>query len=464
MRRRLLCCLSFLAACAAPAPEPVAPPVESPVAPLVESAPAAPPPIAPAPRSFPSAWAEASGLPDGPLNAVPPDVVVVVIDTLRADRTSLLDPAATPGLAAWARGGRAYAQAIAPSSWTLPSVAATLAGRELRANHKRVPADWTLLPARLAAAGYETAAVVANPVLARDAGLAESFSTYEVTDGLPWSADDVLARADAWLARPRTGPRFLYLHLMDPHTPYRSPEAAGVPGWSDGLGSSVGWPVGDRAACIERWRRRYDGEVATVDAALAPWLARQTALVAVFGDHGEGLFSHRLADGARNKIRHGPRGCGDELRPGYDDHGRQRHEEAIRVPLWLVGPGVSPGVEERPVRLVDLARTLLSLAGNDSSPRLPLTASEPAAAVVLGVDKGGSFARTATRKLLRDPSGDSVVPVSLQPAAASERPLVEPDTAVALGALLDAWSAGAAEALAPAPDTKEALKALGYIE
>jgi arylsulfatase A-like enzyme len=380
----------------------------------------------------------------------------VIVDTIRTDRTGLLGAATTPRLDAWGARGQAHTQAVAPSSWTLPSVAAILAGRELRANHKRRPADWELLPQRFAAAGYATAAVVANPVLAKDAGFAEAFDSFEVTELAPWSVDEVLQRADAWLARPRTGPRFLYLHVMEPHTPYAEPAAEPVPGWSDGA-AAVDWtPTAEQAVCVGRWRRAYDGQVAAMDARLGPWLQRWEGLSALVGDHGEGLFSHALPPGTRNRARFGPPGCKD-MAPGYDDHGLQRHEEAIRVPLWVVGPGVAAERVEAPARAIDLAATLLVLAGAEGPS--PLGQDTPA----FGIDKGGAYVRVGGRKLLRE-AGDVVVPVGVAMDATAEVPVAEPEVAAKLAALLDAWQSGAAAPEGPSKETQEALKRLGYID
>jgi arylsulfatase A-like enzyme len=424
-----------------------------------------PPKPPPAPiATVPGAWIEAAGLPDVALPPNAPDIVLVVVDTWRADSVG----SATPKLNAWSRGARHYSMAVAPSSWTLPSVAATLAGRELRANHKRVPDDWRLLAEVLHDAGYATHAVVANSALAQDSGIARGFDTYELSPLSAWDATEVLRRASARLAEPRTRPRFLYVHLMDPHLPYSGAEAPGRPGWSTGIDPATLWPGGAaHVACIERWRRRYDAEVSAVDSALAPWLSGLTdAIVALTSDHGEGLFSHTVDPKWLDKAHILPvvPGCGSELLPGYPDHGLHRYEEAIRVPLFVRAPGVLEGEVHRPVRLIDLSRTLLHLAGGSvDGPRLPLQPGDPHASLIMGTDKAGSFVRMDGFKLLRDRDGteqlmmvgltESLVP---EGAAASVRE--------DLGERLTRWQRGAVKAASPGPQTTEALKALGYIE
>ncbi|MHC4845373.1 MAG: sulfatase-like hydrolase/transferase, partial [Planctomycetota bacterium] len=96
-----------------------------------------------------------------------PDVVLVIIVTLRADRTSVMPggPDTTPRLAAWAEGGVVYSQAISASSWTLPSMASMLSGQPVSRNRSAVFPDRPLLAERFAEAGYRTVGIVANPLL-----------------------------------------------------------------------------------------------------------------------------------------------------------------------------------------------------------------------------------------------------------------------------------------------------------
>lgn len=456
MRWLLICAL--LAGCSSDSAAPEAPPTPVPEA-------------TPAPT-----WTEANGLSPVTLGPDAPDIALVVIDTLRSDAPLM-------HLSQWAGEGRTFATAIAPSSWTLPSMAAILAGRELRANHKRVPDDWPLLPEVLKAAGYATHAVVANRVLAPDSGTPRGFDTYELTP-LSWDAPEVLRRADAFLAQPKTGPRFLYLHLMEPHLPYTGAEAPPRTGWSAEPERTTGWPGWEeRQECIELWRRQYDAEVQSVDKTLVDWLKRvDLDLVAVTSDHGEGLFQRTIDPVWQDKIRIRPGvgDCGAELLPGYPDHGLQRFDEAIRVPLYLRGRGVRsadwdptgnlppPWLEGRQVRVIDLARTLLKLAGGDvEGPTLPLTDAAPAAPFAMGVDKGGSFVRTDTHKLLREADGrealfDLKVFRGFQPET---KPLDDASKRAELAEVLDRWfAADPTTAAAPGLQTTEALRALGYVE
>jgi len=439
-----------------------------------------------------------------------PDVILVLVDTLRVDRTSLPGggPPTTPALADWGRGGTRYSQAIAPSSWTLPSIAALFSGQDARAH--AVP-DQPGLSTRRGAdpgrpalaeqfrdAGYRTIAIVANPLLTAAAGYARGFDEYVVapagtTDDLTasaealraWDAEALVARAlSALAAAPRDRPVFLYLHLMDAHVPYDPANAALArpsPGWTDDAGGSaplVDWSpalTDSQRALLVGWRTGYDGQVAFADAALGrllPRLGEQrsgAAVVAVTADHGEGLFTH-----LRNPDS--PPGPGP-LGLAYGDHGEQLYEEALRVPLWLAGPGVPAGRDERrAVALRDLGRTLLGLAGlpTGSGPRLPLRDADAVPEAILGAGTRGWFVRSGERQLIipfpeRERDG---IPVQLF-AVQGERFLPERDDLSASEperreALLERWRAWRAQAVEESlgaldPETERALRALGYL-
>jgi arylsulfatase A-like enzyme len=441
--------------------------------------------------------------------APPPDVIVVLVDTLRADRTALLSPASsaptTPALAAWARAGTRYTQAIAPSSWTLPSVAALFAGRDARAHAladqpglstRRGPdPEHPTLAERFRDGGYHTAALVANPLLTVSAGYARGFDEYVVapagsTDDLTatvgelraWDAEALVARALSTLAAaPRDRPAFLYLHLMDPHVPYdpaNAALAAPTPGWTaEEPGQPlVAWAAElstDQRELLVGWRSGYDGQVAFTDRALGRLLERlpevrpRAALVAVTADHGEGLFTHRRNPDSPPEP--GPLGG------AYGDHGEQLYEEALRVPLWLAGPGVPSRDETRAVALRDLGATLLALSGLPAEgPQLPLRPEDGAPEAIAGAGTRGWFLRSGDRKLLVPfPEREGQPGVSAQLFAVGERILPELEDLAAAeperrDALLERWRAWRAERpeerLGPLDaETEQALQALGYL-
>jgi len=458
----------------------------------------APPPASAAPApAAPRASSAAQPATHAPSDDRRPDVLLVVIDTLRADRTGVLqDPARdnTPALTALGARGLTFRQAVAPAAWTLPSMAALMAGHEVAESRRSAFPDEPALAERFAAGGWSTAALVANPLLAAENGFARGFQRYEVAPASvaslsadihelrAWNARSLADRALALLAaEPADAPVFLYLHLMDAHVPYDSQHdalAAPEPGWSDPAAPMGAWtePLAEaQARRLSGWRLAYDGGVRFADAALGTLLARlpdaraRPCLVAVTADHGEGLFTH-----AREPDSPEIEGL---LGAGYGDHGEQLHEECLRIPLWLAGPGVPAGLDERrPVPSCLLGPTLLELAGLAAHGRgLPLAAADPVPGVIFGVGTRGWCARTATHKLIEPfPErrahagvGQRLFAVDAGAIAPEREDLsaAEPDTFRELAAACAAWRAATAAAQPEAPDpaTDERLRALGYI-
>ena len=283
-----------------------------------------------------TAWF-ATGLAYVAQEAPRPNILLVTIDTLRADRVGAYGYAAarTPTLDRLASEGVRFADATAHAPLTLPAHAAILTGRypgalDIRANGVgRVPESAVTLAERLKGAGYETGAVIASAILDRSYGLAQGFDDYDdrvpmpasgtiSTAGLQRTADQVTSAARQWL-NARRGAWFLWVHYYDPHLPYQPP------------------------AAFARDGRPYDGEVAYVDEAIATLLEdvdRRRTVVAVTADHGEGLGDH-----------------------GELDHGFFLYDATLSVPLIVAAPGFAARVVTEQVRGIDIAPTLADLGG-----------------------------------------------------------------------------------------------------
>jgi arylsulfatase A-like enzyme/DNA-binding SARP family transcriptional activator len=278
------------------------------------------------------AWTGAAGA-----GEPPPNVVLVTLDTTRADHLGAWGHphARTPRLDALAARGRRYARCDTAAPVTLPAHATILTGlfpprHGVRDNGTfALAAGIETVAERFAAAGRDTAAVVSAVVLARRHGLDQGFRRYDDDLGAGYAqgtqvgerpADAVTAAALAALADLRP-PFFLWVHYFDPHEEYRPParfaDAATGP------------------------HRLYDGEIGFLDeevGRLFDALPPATAVVVV-GDHGEML-------GERGEATHGLL-----LAPG-----------ARRVPLLLAGPGIAPGeTVDCLVATADVAPTLLEL-------------------------------------------------------------------------------------------------------
>jgi len=274
-----------------------------------------------------------------------PNVLLVTIDTLRADRLGSYGApgALTPALDGLAARGVRFATAIAHSPLTAPSHASILTGRTPLRHGVRDNGGFTLredvptLAEAFGRAGYRTAGFVSGFPLDHRFGFARGFELYD--DRLPHgddprraayverTAEATTAAALRWLDEAgATRPWFLWVHYFDPHAPYEAPKevADRVPG------------------------RPYDAEVAFVDARLGALLRRTEqpggpagTVVLVTADHGESLGEH-----------------------GEETHGVFVYDATLRVPLLLAAPGVAGGrVAATVARGIDVAPTLLDLAG-----------------------------------------------------------------------------------------------------
>jgi arylsulfatase A-like enzyme len=318
------------------------------------------------------------------------NVVLVVIDTLRADRTSLYggERSTTPAVDEWAQRGAVFERANSASSWTVPSMGMLLTGRYRLGGGKTLSDSQRLLSQVLQGAGYRTVGIVANPVLNSLQGFDVGYEQYDLTEGdyetalterrWGWPGSVVVDKGIRWMREFRDErPFMLYLHLMDPHFPYAPVE--GVPFmWEEGMSSErrarfeAKLAEGDAGAItenlykgMERMLAAYDAEILQADQELErlfdyldeSGLSEETVVV-LTSDHGEGLWEHTSKDGWVNEASFS-QSIVPEL---YRGHGEQLFGELVHVPLAFVGPGVPAGVrEQRPVSLVDVVPTILSL-------------------------------------------------------------------------------------------------------
>jgi len=269
--------------------------------------------------------------------AAPRGVLVVTIDTLRADHVGAYGYAAarTPALDRLAREGIRFERAYATAPITLTSHASLMTGRYppghgARHNGMRLDMKTPTLAERFASDGRPTAAFVAAFPLDRRFGLIKGFQTYG--DAMPRDATGHIANeragrlvvdeALAWLASHRQDKFFLWVHLFEPHAPYGNPAEA-------------------RPAVA-----RYDDDIAEADAQVGRLLdglgdARAQTLIVAAGDHGESFGEH-----------------------GEISHSVFTYDTTLRVPLIVSGPGIGPGEHDAaPASLVDVAPTIAFLAG-----------------------------------------------------------------------------------------------------
>ncbi len=273
-----------------------------------------------------------------------PDILLITIATLRADRVGCYGhaAAATPAIDRLGVEGTRYEVCVVTVPITLPAHAAILTGRlparlGVRNNGTyRLGAKAPTLAEELTRQGFATGAFVAAFPVAARFGLHRGFAHYD--DTLPDQGANLFSYAERpaaavvraaleWLAaQDRARPVFVWVHLFEPHAPYTPPSPF------------------DRLFADDP----YDGEVVAADAAVGELLAGcrrlrpEGWLTALTSDHGEGLGEH-----------------------GEDTHAFFLYETTLRVPLILHAPGRVPAHEvvAEPVGLIDLAPTILALAG-----------------------------------------------------------------------------------------------------
>jgi arylsulfatase A-like enzyme/cytochrome c-type biogenesis protein CcmH/NrfG len=293
--------------------------------------------------------AGAAPRPSAPAKPQPPNVILITLDTTRADRMGFLGSkrGLTPHLDALARQSVVFTHAYSQVPLTTASHATILTGtypQFHQVNDFGVPLaeDLPYAPYIFRGNGYHTAAFVGSLVLdpvARSApGFERGFDTYDAGfhrrrmgedryQAIERRGGEVVGHALAWLTAHQKGPFFIWVHLYDAHDPYDPPE-----------------PYKSRYAAAP-----YDGEIAYVDAAvgkLLSWLRLRGlydgAMIAVMADHGEALGEH-----------------------GEITHGIFLYDETIHVPLLFKLPherSAATRVDNR-AELVDVLPTMLQAAG-----------------------------------------------------------------------------------------------------
>jgi arylsulfatase A-like enzyme len=325
-----------------------------------------------------------------------PSIVLILVDTLRADYLGSYGfrGPISPNLDRLARESIVFDRAYSQAPWTKPAIATLFTGLEVPVHQvtthrgefgeaagprRRKGVETDALPEQaetlaeaLAAAGYETAAIVTNPWIRPKHGFAQGFDKFD--DRLAANdtrAERVLEAASAWLARRNPErPWFLYLHFMDVHDPYDAPDEdvdavrasesfgenmrlrrAQLPG-----GMMIGmksrrleWVETDAVYDLREWRVRYAAGVHAFDRRLAGFLDELRAngtldrsVVVVTSDHGEELYEN-----------------------GDWAHGKNLHNHQLHIPLFVRLPGGAQGGRRVAdlAALTDVMPTLLGLAG-----------------------------------------------------------------------------------------------------
>lgn len=324
------------------------------------------------------ALALAAGIVGGgcaPREARRPNVVIVVLDTTRADVLSAYGNAkpTTPHIDRLAREGVRFTRAFSTDFWTLPAHASLLTGQyptKVRATSEtnRLPDAAVTLAERLRANGWRTAAFVSNAWVSAERGFSQGFETFEETwragpaSDLRMDEQGVRGASDWLAARVRAEePFFLLLNLNSAHLPYspdplvlvdlspgpRPPDRVARLREVKGMWAHLGGATSLVSTDYAILRELYEAEVASVDALVGELVADlerhgvldDTVLI-VTSDHGENIGEH-----------------------GMIDHLLSMYDTTLKVPLIVRHPPrLEAGrVDDRLVSLVDLVPTVLDL-------------------------------------------------------------------------------------------------------
>src|SRR5262245_24152465 len=308
----------------------------------------------------------------------PPNVVLICLDTVRADHLGTYGyaRATTPSIDALAARALVFERASATADWTKPSVPSFLTGTypcqhgvyegsahdEDREVTDLLPAESLTLAEAFQQLGYTTGAVVNNAQLRAGNGFEQGFDSYFERELM--NAREIRWRALDWIdgVEKRGGgrPFFLYLHFLDAHWPYPAPEewltrfapAAATERFrgEDSRALYAAINCGRHALTgedREALLALYDGALAYLDSEIGRFLAGldlrglgENTVVCIVADHGEEFGEH-----------------------GKVGHGHGLWENLLHVPWILAVPGRTPGRESTSVSLIDLFPTLLAAAG-----------------------------------------------------------------------------------------------------
>ena len=428
-------------------------------------------------------------------SSVPPLVVLITVDALRADHLGVYGYArpTSPYIDALAREAVVVEDAIANAPYTKASIASLMTGLYPSA-HKTytvsatvadsmdgdveealprtdvLPRAATTLAEALDARGYVTAAFTTNPFLIADFGFAQGFDSFRFLSAEGFAAaDEVLGRALRAIES-ETRPLFVWVHLMEPHSPYTPDEVfrrvlpptrpprlippdVSVPPY---LAET---PTRD----VRVYESLYDAEIRSVDAALGCFFdalrgrpAWDDTVIVLTSDHGEQFLEH-----------------------GGLEHNTNLHDELLRVPLIVRAPNLAPRRVDAQVQLVDVLPTIVGMAGGAAPPRIhgrdlqPLLRGEPfPAAPALAERVGEQYAvRTREWKLIAGAEGGREL-YALARDPGERHSLMHPVRIAEMEEILQGLLTSAIEngegiraELGPlSPDSRKRLESLGYVK
>jgi arylsulfatase A-like enzyme len=422
----------------------------------------------------------------GPQLAPGPNVVLVVVDTLRADHLGIYGyPRDTsPNLDALARESFLYRNAISTAPWTSPAVGSILTGRyppQIGITGRPIVLDEAVrrLPEVLQARGYETAGIVSHLYVGSKYNYQQGFGFWDESQAQGHthvSSREVTNRAIEFLSRSEERRFFLFLHYFDPHLDYIQHEKYDYSkGYSGRVRSgndnthelrTLAWSGQLKRPDIRYLRALYDSEISYTDEHIGRFLDElrrrglyDDALIIVTSDHGESFMD----------------------RPDrWIGHTISVYGECLNVPLILKLPGQREHrLIEEWVSIIDIPSTILSLTGPANPRGMPLEGSSltrPRSGRALFAQTRRTFSKDSVVlngwKLIHSVEAreQELFDLADDPGERRDRLAAEPRVASALSGLLREWSQRmeaattkvGAEEPAYTPEEIDMLRALGY--
>ncbi|MFW5921047.1 MAG: sulfatase, partial [Polyangiales bacterium] len=309
----------------------------------------------------------------------PKNVVVLLIDTLRASKLQPYNPDSpveTPHLTEVAEQGTIFELPQSPENWTKPSCASILTSlypvsHGAKKDNSRLPGSADLLSEHLEAKGFQTGSFIANGYVSRKFGFDQGWKHYTnyIRESKNTEAENVFKEAGDWIEKNKDDRFFAYIQTIDPHVPYDPPDKY-LKMYDDReydgqvqprktaqlLEQAKSGEIEFSDSDKKRLEALHDGEITYHDHHMGEFIARlkklgvwEDTLFVITSDHGEEFEEH-----------------------GSWGHGHSSFQELLHVPLIFHGPGAADGKRvPQVVSTLDIGPTVLELLGID-----PMEAAE----------------------------------------------------------------------------------------
>jgi arylsulfatase A-like enzyme len=419
----------------------------------------------------------------GSSRAERPNVILVVIDSIRKDRIGAYGAvdASTPNIDGLAEVSVKYTRAVSQSPWTTPSVGSLLTSRYasglgVRDLRSGLSDELILLPEVLKRVGYTTGAVVSHSFCASERGFAQGFDLFDeenILGARGISSPGVSDAGIAFIQKHAGGPFFLFLHYFDPHFAYIEHDGFARPSEDARYRGPIHSAMPIRALYeaatdlnerdLRELNRIYDSEVSFTDHHIGRVLAElrrlglfESSFIVLTGDHGEEFRDH-----------------------GGFGHTKTLYEELVNVPLLIKYPGSEPAVVRSPVGLINIYPTVLdyldiSVEHDLSGRSLLEPLREEGAAVYTETSRQATLRGVVAGrfKLILDleRQGQALFDVVRDPEELRDLSEEDPQRAHVLRGRLERWMAEVEESSTPgrvtelSPRERERLRSLGYVE